>query len=189
MQKVLFTYGMKSDFFLILTDAPKEELARFCRRYNWGTENGINTGLDSLKTNFYVKLLADSEVDKMEVCDSIGYDTHYDIGEYRSPDISAEIEAAIREALSSVVKVYIPNTTFTIPLEAHDLIKQKVVKAASLLNDITNYAKLCILAENNEFPENITSSLEKEGCCHPESESGPADYEAMQREADKDSFC
>ena len=41
-RKVLITYGMSSDRMLLLTDAPKEEIEKWCRKYNEEMENGNN---------------------------------------------------------------------------------------------------------------------------------------------------
>ena len=58
------------------------------------------------------------------------------------------------------------------------------------IDDIVNFLNLTHSEETEEdFPENIISSLKKEGCSYPgKSEAGPVDYDALQREADRDSF-
>ena len=62
-RKVLFTDGMSSDFLLIITDAPKEAIEKYCRYHNTMMEDGGHFELfDNLKIQYYVKELLDSEV-------------------------------------------------------------------------------------------------------------------------------
>ena len=84
IRKVLFTNGMLSDCMIILTNAPKDEIEKWCYRHNEEIENGINTYFDTLKTMYYVKELIDSEIDEMdrELINIIGYDEVYDLGDY-----------------------------------------------------------------------------------------------------------
>ena len=81
-RKVLFTYGMSNDAMIIITDAPKEAIEDWCRRYVEEMENGQNTYFDSLKALYYVKELHDSEVDDAEDIEIIGYDEAYDLNNY-----------------------------------------------------------------------------------------------------------
>ena len=64
---VLITAGMSSDKVLMETDAPGRVIEEWCRKYNEEMENGENTFLDSLKENYYVRLLYDSEIGVSEV--------------------------------------------------------------------------------------------------------------------------
>lgn len=85
LKRVLFTYGMSNDRMLIITDAPKESIRAWLRRYNKAIENGDSCELfDTLKTQYLVKELIDSEIDMFatEMCDLIGYDEVYDIADY-----------------------------------------------------------------------------------------------------------
>lgn len=85
LKRVLFTYGMSYDRMLIITDAPKESIEEWLRRYNKAIENGESYELfDTLKTQYLVKKLIDSELDMFawEMCELIGYDEVYDIADY-----------------------------------------------------------------------------------------------------------
>lgn len=82
-RKVLFTNGMHPDKMLIITDAPKERIEEFCRHLNQEMENGENTYFDSLKKDYYVNVLFDSELSsESEDVDVIGYDEVYDFSDY-----------------------------------------------------------------------------------------------------------
>lgn len=92
MRKVLFsTDAMSGDFIIILTDAPKEALDKWCSNYLFEQEEGLNTYFDSLKIDWTVKVLADSEDgfdrDDIEV---IGYDEYYNLGDY-SPEKTVNV--------------------------------------------------------------------------------------------------
>ena len=82
-RKVLITHGMSNDAMLIITDAPKEDIIKWCKRYNQAQEDGENIEpFDTLKTHYYVKELYDSEIDyDHDVIDIIGYDESYDLSE------------------------------------------------------------------------------------------------------------
>ena len=82
-RKVLFTAGMSSDFLLIITDAPKEDIEAYCRYHNHMMEDGGHFEMfATLKTKYYVKELLDSEVDAKEDLDIIGFDEAYDFSHY-----------------------------------------------------------------------------------------------------------
>jgi hypothetical protein len=84
-RKVLFTTGMTDDKQIIITDASKEEIEKWCYRYNESLENGKSIEpFDTLKTQYYVKELHDSEIDDNENVDIIGYDEVYDLFDYYS---------------------------------------------------------------------------------------------------------
>jgi hypothetical protein len=82
-RKVLFTSGMTSDMMLIIIDAPKERIEKWCYDYNEGLENNENVYFNELKKEYYVKVLHDSELennnDDVEI---IGYDEAYDLFDY-----------------------------------------------------------------------------------------------------------
>lgn len=84
IRKVLFTNGMSNDCMIILTNAPKDKIEKWCYCHNKEMENGENTYFDTLKTMYYVKELVDSEIDEMdrELINIIGYDEVYDLGDY-----------------------------------------------------------------------------------------------------------
>ena len=64
---VLLTDGMSNDFLLIITDAPTRDIKEYCRYHVEQTENGGYFELfATLKTQYYVKELLDSEVDNAE---------------------------------------------------------------------------------------------------------------------------
>lgn len=81
MRKVLFTNGMSDDYILIITDAPKDAIEEWCCNYNKEMENGVNTYFEPLKENYYVKAVADSEINDFNRLDIeiIGYDESYDL--------------------------------------------------------------------------------------------------------------
>lgn len=87
-RKVLITYGMSSDRMLLLTDAPKEEIEKWCRKYNEEMENGNNIYLGDLKRNWYTKVIVDSELHDFDMDDIeiIGYDENYDLSDYYMED-------------------------------------------------------------------------------------------------------
>ena len=86
-RKILFTDDM--DYMLIITDAPKEAIENWCRRYYDAIRNG-NYGegkevqlFDTLKASYSVKELLDSVVDtNREDIELIGYDEEYDFSDY-----------------------------------------------------------------------------------------------------------
>ena len=84
MRKVLFSNGMSDDYMLIITDAPKDAIEEWCYNYNANMENGVNTYFEPLKENYYVKVLADSEINDFNRLDIeiIGYDESYDLCDY-----------------------------------------------------------------------------------------------------------
>ena len=85
-RKVLFTNGMSNDYMIIITDASKESIEKWCYHYNQEMENGENAYFDTLKRNYSVKVLADSEIDNFdrEDIDIIGYSEAYDLSDYTS---------------------------------------------------------------------------------------------------------
>lgn len=82
-RKVLITAGMSDDKMLIITDAPKKAIEEWCKNYNKEQENGENSYFDTLKKDYYVRVLHDSALendsDDIEV---IGYDEVYDLFNY-----------------------------------------------------------------------------------------------------------
>lgn len=90
-RKVLFTWGMTHDQMLIITDAPKEDIENWCRRYKLQQENGGGYELfDTLKTKYYVKELLDSEIDDEESFEVLGFDEAYDFSDYDTEDDDIE---------------------------------------------------------------------------------------------------
>lgn len=85
-RKVLFTNGMSSDYMIIITDAPKEAIEKWCYHYNQEMEDGKNTYFDTLKKYYSVKVLVDSETHDFDRddMDIIGYDETYDLCDYVS---------------------------------------------------------------------------------------------------------
>lgn len=82
-RKVLIVEGMASDKMLIITDAPKEAIEKWCEHYLKSLGKGENPYFDDLKKDYYVKVLHDSA----EECDDedievIGYDEVYDLNDY-----------------------------------------------------------------------------------------------------------
>ena len=84
MRKVLFTNGMSDDYMLIITDAQKDAIEEWCYNYNANMENGVNTYFEPLKENYYLKVVADSEINDFNRLDIeiIGYDESYDLCEF-----------------------------------------------------------------------------------------------------------
>lgn len=82
-RKVLFTDGMSNDFLLIITDASKAAIENYCRYHNEMMENGGHFEVfGTLKAQYYVKELLDSEIDDKEDMEIIGYDEAYDFSWY-----------------------------------------------------------------------------------------------------------
>ena len=82
-RKVLVTYGLYHDKVLFITDAPKAEIEKWCQRMHREAEDGNCTGFDSLKENYYVRVLFDTEEEiGSEDIDVIGYDEVYDMTNY-----------------------------------------------------------------------------------------------------------
>lgn len=85
-RKILFTAGMSNDKMLIITDAPKEDIEKYCLYHNLMMEDGGHFELfATLKAQYHVKELFDSEVDDLEDIDIIGYDEVYDLFEHYKP--------------------------------------------------------------------------------------------------------
>lgn len=85
-RKVLFTDGMSDDFLLIITDAPKVDIEKYCRWHVEQIENGWKDceTFQPLKARFYIKELLDSEIDNREDLELIGYDECYDFSTYHN---------------------------------------------------------------------------------------------------------
>lgn len=84
MRKILITSGMCDDYMIILTDAPKYMIEKWCCHYNWEKENGKNTYFELLNRDYSVKVLADSQIhsfDRQEI-EAIGYAESYDLSDY-----------------------------------------------------------------------------------------------------------
>lgn len=79
LRKVLLVGDMDHDAMLILTDAPAQDIRKWCYNYSQELENGENTYFNGLKDRYYVKVLHDSEEDAPENIEAIGYDEVYDL--------------------------------------------------------------------------------------------------------------
>lgn len=80
------TDQMCREGMLIITDAPKKAIRKWCKAYITEMENRTNTLFASLnKEGYYVRILHDSELeshpDDVEV---IGYDESYDLMDFRN---------------------------------------------------------------------------------------------------------
>ena len=108
MRKVLIeTCSMAGEFVLILTDAPKEAIEKWCSHYLWEQEEGINTYFDSLKIDYEVKVLADSENGfDSDDADLIGYDEVYSVDEYSSKRAEEAPLSTHKEIYDRVIKEY-----------------------------------------------------------------------------------
>ena len=92
-RKVLFTNGMSSDFMLIITDAPKEKIEAYCYRLNKIIEDGGHVEpFDTLKAQYYVKELLDSEIDDREDAEIIGWVESYDLCDYYTEESLEDVE-------------------------------------------------------------------------------------------------
>ena len=82
-RRVTFTDGMTRDKLLIITDAPAEEIVKWCIRYLLSIDEGIRVDFfDTLKSKFYVRELLDSSLDgDSEDIELLGFDEEYDLGE------------------------------------------------------------------------------------------------------------
>ena len=85
-RKVLFTDGMSDDFLLIITDAPKTDIEKYCRWHVEQIENGWKDceTFQPLKAMYYIKELLDSEIDGRDDLELIGYDECYDFSTYHN---------------------------------------------------------------------------------------------------------
>lgn len=85
-RKVLFTDGMSDDFLLIITDAPKADIEKYCRWHVEQIENGWKDckTFQPLKAMYYIKELLDSEIDGRDDLELIGYDECYDFSTYHN---------------------------------------------------------------------------------------------------------
>lgn len=83
-RKVLFRDGMSDDFLLIITDAPKIDIEKYCKWHVRQIENGWENceTFQPLKAKYHVKELLDSEIDDAEDLELIGYDECYDFSNY-----------------------------------------------------------------------------------------------------------
>ena len=84
IKKVAFTFGMYNDYMLILTDAPKSAIEDWAREYTKGLEDNNNVYFKPLQKNYYVKIIADSEIHDLswEDVETIGFNEVYDLGDY-----------------------------------------------------------------------------------------------------------
>lgn len=81
-RKVRITAGMSEDCMIILTDAPREAIEKWCINNNEEMENGKNSYFDSLSGKFYVRVLHDSAEDDEDDIEIIGYSETYDLFDY-----------------------------------------------------------------------------------------------------------
>lgn len=82
-RKILFTHRTNSDKILIITDAPKEAIEHWCMRYNQAQKDCLCIEpFDTLMTQYYVKILHDSEIDDNEDIAIIGFDEIYELDNY-----------------------------------------------------------------------------------------------------------
>lgn len=148
-RKVLIsTDAMSGDFVIILTDAPRERIEKWCSNYLAEQEEGLNTYFDSLKIDWMVKVLADSEDgfdrDDIEV---IGYDEAYDVNDYSAK--SAGVLRTYDEIYSHVKTLYEKCDTelnelfFNVMVSASADILLKVY--AAIMDEI-NGDKVCCLS-------------------------------------------
>lgn len=92
-RKVLFTNGMSNDFMLIITDAPKEKIEAYCYRLNKIIDDGGHVEpFDTLKAQYYVKELLDSEIDDREDVEIIGWVESYDLCDYYTEESLEDVE-------------------------------------------------------------------------------------------------
>lgn len=92
-RKVLFTNGMSNDFMLIITDAPKEKIEAYCYRLNKIIDDGGHVEpFDTLKAQYYVKELLDSEIDDREDAEIIGWVETYDLCDYYTEESLEDVE-------------------------------------------------------------------------------------------------
>ena len=84
LKRILFTNGMGNDCMLIITDAKKEDIVKWCYDYNIALENGENPNFDKFKEENFVKVLVDSEMDTFsnDLVEIIGYDESYNLCDY-----------------------------------------------------------------------------------------------------------
>lgn len=110
-RKVLInTFAMSGDYIIILTDAPASSIEKWCKNYNKEQEEGLNTYFDSLKIDYTVKVLADSELGfERDDIDIIGYCEVYDVSDYACEEVLAEEEEPLctyDEIFNRVKEIY-----------------------------------------------------------------------------------
>lgn len=106
-RKVLFTNSTIGDKQIIITDAPDYAIMMWCRRCNRATDNGESIEpFDSLKAQYLVKELYDSEIDDSELLEVIGYDETYEISDYRNGRIVPDFVCDEYQTLDEAVKEY-----------------------------------------------------------------------------------
>lgn len=87
-RNVLITCGMYGDYILINTNASNYALEKWCIEYNKSLEDGENIYFDNLKKEYYVEILADSELDTNieDIVEQYGYDIVFDLMDYYDYD-------------------------------------------------------------------------------------------------------
>lgn len=86
-RKVLFTYGMTNDAFIIITDAPKFKIECWCIDYLEELKNGENTFIDHVNEEYYARVLFDSEQNDLDDEDVIGWDEVYELTNFEEGEL------------------------------------------------------------------------------------------------------
>ena len=80
-RNILITCGMYGDYMIIRTNATDKAIKNWCINYNIEQENGENTYFDNLKKEYCVEVLADSELEVVNLEEFV-IDVTFDLMDY-----------------------------------------------------------------------------------------------------------
>ena len=80
-RNILITCGMYEDYMIIRTNATDKAIKNWCINYNIEQENGENTYFDNLKKEYCVEVLADSELEVVNLEEFV-IDVTFDLMDY-----------------------------------------------------------------------------------------------------------
>lgn len=80
-RNILITCGMYEEFIVIRTNATDKAIENWCINYNIEQENSENTYFDNLKKEYNVEILADSELEVVDL-EEFGIDVTFDLMDY-----------------------------------------------------------------------------------------------------------
>lgn len=91
IKRVLITDGMSENKMLILTDAPKKRIKKWCENVVKELETNTNSYFDSLQEEgFRIKIIYDSSMENDDIfsiseeyLETIGWDLHYELSDYQ----------------------------------------------------------------------------------------------------------
>lgn len=94
IKRVLITDGMSENKMLILTDAPKKRIKKWCENVVKELETNTNSYFDSLQEEgFRIKIIYDSSMENNDIfsiseeyLETIGWDLHYELSDYQQKE-------------------------------------------------------------------------------------------------------